>query len=473
MIEPKIKKGSVIFWLMILSFMMSSWLLYKDAGNLFCWIQFIIVFLLLFCYRGANKVARLFHLLFEKKQDCPYYMKEDCPYGNISQCPYDTSNCYSFQPRKQIKWRTSGVFILLLLSIGISFLSVLLNEFPDDLVWVDKEFDWKIWVKILEPITGSIIAAILCAFIMDIPARMHEYQEYFINILSSSDYLKQLSEDDLMKLRKRITLQLHLKDVPNMPKGMIKMDERILEMLKQPYYKNYNQTVIVKEGEKNTFKKSVRIQYTAFNPYDETHPVTMDIGIANSLKFIKEITPENAKELLKITKYSITADDNTDEIDMTKVIKLVVLQQEEEGLLYNGKIITKIDGNNVNNPFVLNSQAGKSPKRTEMAYEMNDTESIGLFVKFKKKMSVTIHYEIVVPQDDLCYTKRLRHPVKYFHLDYKFDDNLKYKLVGQLLGTLIDQPDVTTEHATDKHICLRTRNWLLPKNGVIIVHCKE
>ena len=53
MIEPKIKKGSVIFWLMILSFMMSSWLLYKDAGNLFCWIQFIIVVLLLFCPEGA------------------------------------------------------------------------------------------------------------------------------------------------------------------------------------------------------------------------------------------------------------------------------------------------------------------------------------------------------------------------------------------------------------------------------------
>ena len=86
-----------------------------------------------------------------------------------------------------------------------------------------------------------------------------------------------------------------------------------------------------------------------------------------------------------------------------------------------------------------------------------------------------MQYEIKVPVDDICYTKRLRYPVKYFHLDYILNEQIKnFRLTGQLLGTLIDQNDIYIEISDDKkHVCMRTHNWLLPKNGAFIVHCKE
>lgn len=49
-----------------------------------------------------------------------------------------------------------------------------------------------------------------------------------------------------------------------------------------------------------------------------------------------------------------------------------------------------------------------------------------------------------------------------------------YTVVGQMMGTLIDQQDVSTNLSSDhKRITMRTHDWLLPKNGAVVVHCKD
>ena len=78
-----------------------------------------------------------------------------------------------------------------------------------------------------------------------------------------------------------------------------------------------------------------------------------------------------------------------------------------------------------------------------------------------------------MPISDISYTKRLRYPAKYFDLDYTLSEDIDFTVVGQLMGTLMDQPDVTINVSdSKKSIKMHTHNWLLPKNGAVIVHCK-
>lgn len=429
---------------------------------------------LIFVFYGSNRMARLFRVVFVKKSVCPYYIQSECPYGTIDQCPYDTTLCHNFKQKKATRWTSLVVIILLVLSILCSILAVLLDVNGDSLsTLLVSQLTFKTWVKILSPIANSIIAAILCAFVMDIPSRMMEYQEYFIRLLSSSDYLKVMDEDDLMKLRKKVTLQLHIKDVPRMPKGLIKLDEEILDMLKKPYFKRYKQTTYVeKDNKADMLKKTVDIEYVAHNPYSNEHPVKMDIGMANSLQFGDDVTIERAKELFQLKKFDLYVDADEIPINLLGHIKVLVVDQKEEGLAYNGRVQLGVLGDNADNELgeVANL---KNAGTHELDYKMCDSIKNALKITFNDKIRVKLQFQVVVPESDVCYTKRLRYPVKYFHLDYTLDQALNYTLEGQLLGTLIDQPDVMTEiHNSRKRICMQTNNWLLPKNGAIIVHCK-
>lgn len=471
--RPILSKA-ILIKILVISLLVTSILEIFFYHYMYGVISTFLTLMLIVIFYGSNRIARLFRVVFIKKSECPYYIQSECPYGSIDQCPYDTTFCHNFQQQKRTRWATLFVFILLILSILCSILAVLSDIGGSDMTNLGNKLTFQTWLKILSPIANSIIAAILCAFVMDIPSRMMEYQEYFVRLLSSSDYLKVMDEDDLMKLRKKVTWQLHIKDVPRMPKGLIKMDEQILDMLKRPYFKRYNQsTHVSKDKMDGMLRKIVNIEYLAHNPYSNEHPVKMDIGMANSLQFNGEVSIEEAKKLFCIKKFDLYIDSSESPIDLLKHIKVLVVDKKEDGLQYNGKVQLGTWDHNADNDLGDASDLAKENPH-ELDYVKCDTIRNALNITFNDKIRVQLQYEVIVPESDVCYTKRLRYPVKYFHLDYSLDPSLNYTLVGQLLGTLIDQPDVTTEmHDNDMRICMQTNNWLLPKNGAIIVHCMK
>lgn len=422
------------------------------------------------CY-FADKVAKLFGYFFAQKDICPYYLQTDCPYCSNKQCPYDTSFCQNGENKKRRGRCSFWVILLFVLSVLLSVFSVLIESN----VFQEQRFDWEIWLKICSPIANSVIAAILCAYIMDIPSRMTEYQDYFTRLLSSPDYLKVMDEDDLIDLRRKVLWQLHIKDVPRMPKGLIKLDERILDMLKNPYFKTYNQIIQVKDIAESpgSLKKIVTVEYLAHNPYPNDHAVKMDVGLANSVKFVADINEETAKKLFIIKKFTVTVGDQDTPINLLPQVDVLIHKKSEEGLLYNGVIeIGKKQNHGSDNTLDISQPTSND---NEVIYRVTEGEDISkLWLEFRDKIKVRLEYEVTIPEDDNIYTKRLRYPVKYFHLDYSIDSNLHYKLVGQLIGTLLDQQDVSHENLNnDCRIHIRTNNWLLPKNGAIIVHCKQ
>lgn len=451
-----------------------------------CIINGVCILLIAFLYIFWDKILNWLNDRYKIKAECPYYTKEKCPYGDIEQCKYNTANCYAFNKQRKKTKKPYWLWIITLFCVGIILISAFFEG--DNIEW--KIINVTTLIKVLQPLCISCLAALIMAFLFDLPERMKEYQNYFISLLSSSDYLKMMNEEDLLQLRKRVTWQLHVKDVPNMPKGLISLDQEVCEMLKRPYYKEYTQIISVsKDNNTGNFRKKISIEYTAFNPYSVEEPVVMDIGFANSLKFNNDVSIEEAKKLFKLEEFSIFIDKDNNKFDLIQFISIKIAKEKETGLLYNGKILfsPRNEISNRDEPLniytlkkIVNSSYQPSTgdvKDKNVNYELLETESsnVGLFVKFSDKIKVKMQYIVEVPNEDVCMTKRLRYPVKYLHIDYGLLENMKdYHLKGQIIGTQMDQNNITVEsYGEQKHLCLKTHNWLLPKNGAVIVICKN
>ena len=432
----------------------------------------------------VNYIWNLLYLVVQRhksspKPACPYYTSEQCPHADKRDCRYDTTVCHINNSKSKTK-RGIGLTLLLLLCMIVSVLAELVMENEGLLSFVDQNYDFKTILKILQPVSNSLIAAVVVYFLIDIPGRLREYQDFFVDLLSSDKYLKLMQEKQLTKLREKITWQLHVKDFPNMPRGLITIDERFCEMLRQPYFKIYSQTTTVSRPDANSemLRKKVAVKYIAYNPHAAEKPVLFDIGLANSLKFNEEAITESAQTLFKLNSFSISFDGDEREYNMLPYLRIGVTKEKKDGFLYNGRIllIPHDDYSNEKEPFEKAIiEKGANSTEEGMSYVMIEDSSIaGLFVTIKDNIRVKFEYEVSVPKDDISYTKRLRYPVKYFSLNYSLDETITdMTVVGQIIGTLINQPDITAEMSDNKkRIILKTQNWLLPKNGAMVVHCK-
>ena len=103
--------------------------------------------------------------------------------------------------------------------------------------------EWEIIFEIIFALSTSLFTGSILAKLINIPQYMEDYTTLISTALSSSKYLKALSKDQLQRLRSRITHRLHIRNVPNMPIGLIDLDERICEHLEKPYYSKYNEII--------------------------------------------------------------------------------------------------------------------------------------------------------------------------------------------------------------------------------------
>lgn len=488
---------------------------------------------------------------FGHKERCNFSSKESCPYSGVEDCPYDVRACFVYQEIRPTKKREYVICLLLFCSIAISVITELMKEDGTLIDFMHEKYNVLTVAKLLQPIAQSVIAAIIISIIIDIPERIKEYKNFFVDILTSYDYLKTMDEEGLTNLRKRVTRQLHIKNFPHMAEGLIDLDERFCKMLKQPYFSEYSQIVSVQGNIPNDdklnvptntqdeekigivskpkvgvfaddqkkekvvdfsefFFKSHKTEYVAINPMHTNTPILMDIGQNSCVKFQSTEYLEEAKSIFKIKKFSIIFDDDKRAYDLTPYVSVAVSTEKMEGLIYNGivSIRPKDIENNHEKPFSLaffKSQETKTSGNDEIEENKKSTSSespdsqtpeekdtietenltdyvpirkasnVGLWVTFHKKIQVKLEFDIAVPKIDVSYTKRLRYPVRLFTLDYSLNTDVEgYTVVGQMIGTLIDQPDVSTDLSLDeKRVTMRTHNWLLPKNGAVVVHCKN
>lgn len=373
-----------------------------------------------------------------KPRSCEYNSIDECPYNSTKECKFDKTNCHLVKNEEK-KQKTNNSWLPIVIVALVGFIGYVLFTIAS----LDDSFEFTHSKYIYPVVTGialSIVTGSILALVIDLPSRLKDYELSFVNALSSNNYLKSLDETRLTKLRNDITEQLHKTKAPCMAKGLIMIDQRICELLREPYYSRYRHAVICTKLENSDFiEKEHSIEYKLINPYG-ANQVAVEF-----LKFTNLVLMENGQTEDSMDKLEIFCRiDNKDEQNLSERIEFKYEDIKNE--FYNKKI------------SVVDKENSDGNKR-------------GIRVEFEDSIEVKMRYKIKVHKNDPCFTKRLQHPAKNFRLDYTCNDD-QIKLYGQIFGTEIKQSDVSIKYTTNS-ISLETFDWLLPDNGAIVVMQKK
>lgn len=452
------------------------------------------------------------------KNKCAYKDIYECPYSSAKECSDQKKNCYHKTVAKKSKKNNDvNIYILVVLAIlGIG--SVVFGIALQNGLFTEKNYPlmWQPTVsEVFKNLGISLMASCVIALVIDIPSKIRDFKKVIIEAFTSTDYLDELSEPQLKRLRIDITNKLHKKDVPNMPRGLIELDQEICDLLNKPYYKVYredvrckfvdkipssskacdetssdtnkeldNKDLTNKKNKPKFIEKRFRIDFIMHNPYDKTHPVFADLGISKQLLIEKGKT---IWDYFTIDEFSISIDKkpSVDIRNSIKVLKEKVSTAEE---YYNTRLhlfpkdnrkmtLDSIKANiaNARASAKTNAETNTEYKYIEIWLDEMKNEfhefpnEPKLLVEFTDTIQVKFDYTVYVPILDIHYTKRFRYPVKYYRLDYSCDED-EVEVYGQLISTLLDQSKISTKFSDDqKHLSLESFGWLLPKNGIIAV----
>lgn len=379
--------------------------------------------------------------LFDKSKKsetrtCNFTNLSECPYASVDECKFNKKNCFRKKKAPIFTITTLKILVVILVGLLITLVSIYLDA--------NVKFTGSHLVfGALSSIAVSLIAGAVLAWMIDIPSKLKEYENSIVNALVSNNYLKSLDEERLTQLRKDVTEQLHKVNVPCMARGLIDIDQKICNLLKQPYYTRYRQTVVCKKDEVNgVIVKHNTIDYKLINPYSVNSKATEYISIAN-------LVLSNGKDNMKdkaITDVRIRCiiDDDLAQ-DLSSEIEFDSSSVDSRETFYDTKV-----------ELVAKNDKYKGDKK-------------GLKIEFDKSLEVKMSYDIVVDKDDISFTKRLRHPAKNFRLDYTFETTSPIKIFGQLFGTELKQSDFLIRYPLPNSVSLESFEWLLPDNGAIVV----
>lgn len=379
--------------------------------------------------------------LFDKSKKsetrtCNFTNLSECPYASLDECKFNKKNCFRKKKAPIFTITTLKILVVILVGLLITLVSIYLDA--------NVKFTGSHLVfGALSSIAVSLIAGAVLAWMIDIPSKLKEYENSIVNALVSNNYLKSLDEERLTQLRKDVTEQLHKVNVPCMARGLIDIDQKICNLLKQPYYTRYRQTVVCKKDEVNgVIVKHHTIDYKLINPYSVNSKATEYISIAN-------LVLSNGKDNMKdkaITDVRIRCiiDDGQAQ-NLSSEIEFDSSSVDSRETFYDTKV-----------ELVAKNDSYKGDKK-------------GLKIEFDKSLEVKMSYDIVVDKDDISFTKRLRHPAKNFRLDYTFETTSPIKIFGQLFGTELKQSDFLIRYPLPNSVSLESFEWLLPDNGAIVV----
>ena len=379
--------------------------------------------------------------LFDKSKKsetrtCNFTNLSECPYASVDECKFNKKNCFRKKKAPIFTITTLKILVVILIGLLIALVSIYLDAKV-------KFTGSHLVFGALSSIAVSLIAGAVLAWMIDIPSKLKEYENSIVNALVSNNYLKSLDEERLTQLRKDVTEQLHKVNVPCMARGLIDIDQKICNLLKQPYYTRYRQTVVCKKDEVNgVIVKHHTIDYKLINPYSVNSKATEYISIAN-------LVLSNGKDNMKdkaITDVRIRCIiDDGQAKNLSSEIEFDSSSVDSRETFYDTKV-----------ELVAKNDSYKGDKK-------------GLKIEFDKSLEVKMSYDIVVDKDDISFTKRLRHPAKNFRLDYTFETTSPIKIFGQLFGTELKQSDFLIRYPLPNSVSLESFEWLLPDNGAIVV----
>ena len=117
-----------------------------------------------------------------------------------------------------------------------------------------------------------------------------------------------------------------------MAKGLIEIDQRVCELLRQPYYSRYRHSVLCSYSDGGDYiEKQHTIEYRLINPYGSYREATEFLKFTNLIRLKKD---EKAERIIKGFKFTCSVDDNPQNI-LTERISFEYF--DVQGEFYNKK----------------------------------------------------------------------------------------------------------------------------------------
>lgn len=420
-----------------------------------------------------------------KSQKCIHKDILSCPYKKRKECPAIKADCHlPEEPEQKSNFQNCNASLWI---IGISSLALIVISVLEP-NWFEC-VNHTVWA-IIQAISISALAGVVLAWLVDIPAQLQNYAQLISSALTSYEYLYGLDRSVLSVLRNKVTYALHTKNVPNMPRGLIQLDQKICELLEDPYYEIYRETIqchnkglfsdvilysnIAYENKLDLFlSKDVTLEYVIKNPYDKTRQIKADIGINNQL-FLP--IGCDIRGVFCIDMFQIAIDNNP-YLNIKPFIKIVYDKRNSNNTInpdeisYNtGLHLHTIDDKCLTREIYDRQEQHSSD--IEIEYEdvtSREHYSHVLNVLFAEKVSVKIKYKQLLPDADKHFTKRLRYSTASYRIDYYCEDE-ETQLFGQLFGPLLNHKNISISLSGDKgKLSMESFNWLLPGSGAFIV----
>ena len=341
----------------------------------------------------------------------------------------------------------------------------------------------KIFFEIIMALSSSGLAGLLVAILVDTPQIISNFKKTLTDALASNDYLKELPNDKLEVLRRKIVGLMH-KDRSRVPVSFLQLDDDLCGLIDAPYYEYMYENIVcsaktdfyplLENGELadkpllgldgKFFKKDVQLEFQIKNP-DMGRSVVAIIGMNKYMDLPNNCDLEMAF-LLKSFEVSI---DNGDSFDIKNaiIVERCPVQpgknvSDPNTMTYDTIVRMRLPQDS---PLQGSMIAALKKEKTEYKKEEFDTKS-NISVLISDNVRVKISYSQICPVVDSHYTRRLTYSAKNYELSYTCQDD--FKLHGQVFGTLIKQSDMSIIKNNANNLTLTCRSWLLPQNGAFI-----
>lgn len=345
-----------------------------------------------------------------------------------------------------------GVIIILLCIIGIILLTIYLEE-------------KSLLREILIPILTAVIAGFLVSFVIDIKKQVVGIQELILESFTGNKFLEHLDEGQIFQLRKDALTHLAKLNYPGLQEELVEKDKDIFNALTNPYYEFFRETNLYhinklfkwsNDNPEPALFKNVDVQYTVKTPHSENITTDVDLSISKSILLPQgsSINAQSIEQIWKIKQFSIIIDEG-EETFITEDLNYQFKDLSDIDDYYNRTIRTYYDGKHRDG---IKGQKGSQQ---------------GIFVTFRKSVKVHINYDLYLPVEDNHYTIRLKYPTKSFAISCICNDDPNIKFYGELLGTFMDSSELKITHPSNNILTIEASNWLLPKNGVVIMLCEK
>ena len=406
---------------------------------------------------------------------CQYKDITQCPYNRQEECPNLKKYCHLPESNKHSNTRQvskSKIFAHILALAGIA--GIITGQINPKCI--------EYYQSLLLSISTSLLAGAIVALLVDLPQKAEKIMKLMSTALISFEYLGSLSREQLKTLRSRVTNELYSQNAPNMPRGILLLDQRLCDLLEEPYYSTYRETIHCQAEKEHTsrsnpiskhkfIEKEVTEEYTINNPFSHSHLAKANIGISKYLIIPKDFRVD---DLFHIESYQVSIDGS----NYTDILPLINIHSHTyephnsggrpDAATYNAALYLKLFSGSVVNSDSIQNLPDRTPDHKIDSTIMDDT---GLKVSFKKQVSVIIKYKQFLDIEDNHYTRRLRYPAQSYRLDYNCSQGTR--LLGQLFGTLVDQSKVSINISKDKNmLSVESHDWLLPKSGAFVVMSK-